>query len=115
MSKSVYVLSLTAAAALGAGTAQLADFDAHAAEAQTKAASGSAVYTVAQASQATGLQMANAACAAVDADLALTGGDKCALADLTSLCLYFNDSESPGKVKLVGNAALAGTWVRGTP
>lgn len=108
-----YLLSLTAAAALGAGTAQLVDFNAHASEPQTKPAIGSAVYTVAQASSATGLQMAKAACASIDAQLGLTGSDKCALADLKNFCIFFNDEANPGKAVLTAQAQLSGTWTRG--
>ena len=110
-----YLLTAATAFALGAGTVQLADLDAHASEPQTRPAQGSAVYTVAQASAATGLQMANAACDNIDAQLGLTGVDSCTIADLTSFCLFFNDSENPGMVKLVGNASLAGEWTRAAP
>lgn len=112
MSKSVYVLSLTAAAALGAGTAQLADFDAHAATPMDQIVESDAqVYTLAQLGDATGAQMATAGCASIDAKLGLTGGDKCALADLLSIAIYLNDESNPGKATLKATARIGGSFV----
>lgn len=114
--KHLLTAAFVTGAALGLTGQQIALIGlAHASVDQPRPAQGSAIYTVAQAKAATGLQMANAACASINTSEGLTGGDACTIADLTSFCLFFNDGENPGKVKLVGNAALSGDWTRRAP
>ena len=117
MSRTTYVLSLASAAALGAGTAQLADFDARAAIVAVEdyrttniLARTHPMVTAIEAAVQSNL------CPTVNTAFNLSGEDVCTVPrDIQTLEIRWNTSANPDKAIVFGGFQLSGSWTPGEP
>lgn len=108
--KKAYVISLATAASLSYAAGLATDFDARAAQPQTKTIE--VEFELGPTAQATVESFLQAqACPKVDAKLELTGDDVCDVtSDLAYACMYWNDIDHAGKVNLRAEFPIAGTY-----